>query len=336
MVDRSIFGPNAQRDAEAVSLLNQWLQRPRRNPYVDLTNSVQVCGTEACQPVPVPLRPTTDFLWQRDPFQLTGGGEGTIEGAGIDYILPYWMGRYFGVIAAGATVQSAAAPSSAIAPNSIASIFGNSLAAGIAQAQSQPLPTTLGGVTVTVTDSVGFQRPAPLIYVSPGQINFVVPDGVASGAATFTVNTGSGTQTINGTVQAVAPTLFSMNGNGTGVAAATAISTQAANPQMQSPIPVFRCAGSTCVSVPINLGVDTPIYVTFYGTGIRSRSSLSNVKVTINGTSVPVQYAGPTPGYAGLDQVNVGLILSLRGSGESNVVLTVDGQTSNTVTINIQ
>jgi hypothetical protein len=34
--------------------------------------------------------------------------------------------------------------------------------------------------------------------------------------------------------------------------------------------------------------------------------------------------------------VNVALTLNLRGSGESNVVLTVDGQTSNAVTVNIQ
>jgi uncharacterized protein (TIGR03437 family) len=88
--------------------------------------------------------------------------------------------------------------------------------------------------------------------------------------------------------------------------------------------------------VPIRLGVDTPVYVSFYGTGIRNRSSLANVAVTINGVGVPVLYAGPAPGYTGLDQVNVGLLLSLRGSGESNVVLTVDGQAANTVTINVQ
>jgi len=58
--------------------------------------------------------------------------------------------------------------------------------------------------------------------------------------------------------------------------------------------------------------------------------------VTINGTSVPVTFAGPSPNYTGLDQVNAQLVLSLRGSGQSNVVLTVDGQTSNTVTIDIQ
>jgi hypothetical protein len=43
-------------------------------------------------------RPTTDFLWQRNPFLLVGGGAGTIENAGIDYILPYWMARYYGTI----------------------------------------------------------------------------------------------------------------------------------------------------------------------------------------------------------------------------------------------
>jgi uncharacterized protein (TIGR03437 family) len=336
MVDRALEGPNASRDAETATLLDQWLQRPKRDPYVDLTKTVQVCGTEACQPVPVPLRPTTDFLWQRDPFQLAGGGLGTIESAGIDYILPYWMGRYYGVIAGATTVQSAAAPSSAVAPNSLASLFGPNLASGTAQAFTQPLPTELGGVTLTVTDATGVQRNAPLVYVSPGQINFVVPDGVAAGTATFTVTNGTASQVATGSVQSVAPTLFAMNGAGSGVAAATAISTQAANPQLQGPVAVFQCTASGCVSVPINLGVDTPDYVTFYGTGIRSRSSLSNVTVTINGVSVPVLYAGPTPNYAGLDQVNVGLILSLRGSGESKVVLTVDGQASNTVTINVQ
>jgi uncharacterized protein (TIGR03437 family) len=317
-------------------LLDQWLQRPKRDPYVDLTKTVQVCGSEACQPVPVPLRPPTDFLWQRDPFQLAGGGFGTVEGAGIDYILPYWMGRYYGVIDGGARVQSAAAPSSGVAPDSLASLFGANLAPGTAQATSQPLPIQLGGVTVTVTDATGAQRNAPLIYVSPGQINFVVPDGVAAGSATFTVANGSATQTVMGVVQPVMPTLFAMNGAGSGVAAATAVSVQAGDPKSQTPVPVFQCTSSGCVSVPIDLGVDTPVYVSFYGTGIRSRSSLANVTVTINGMSVPVLYAGSQPSYAGLDQVNVSLSLSLRGSRESNVVLTVDGQTSNTVTINIQ
>jgi uncharacterized protein (TIGR03437 family) len=88
--------------------------------------------------------------------------------------------------------------------------------------------------------------------------------------------------------------------------------------------------------VPLVLGVDRPLYVSFYGTGIRNRSSLANAMVTIDGADIPALYAGPAPNYAGLDQVNVGLPLTLRGSGEIQVTLAVDGQTSNVVTINVQ
>jgi hypothetical protein len=99
-IDRSIRGPNTGRDYDTRTFLDQWLTRPRRDPFVDVTGAYPSCGsagTEACKPIPVPARVPTDFLWQRDPFQLTGGGSGTIEGAGIDYILPYWMARYYGV-----------------------------------------------------------------------------------------------------------------------------------------------------------------------------------------------------------------------------------------------
>jgi uncharacterized protein (TIGR03437 family) len=335
IVDRALAGANEPRDAETRSLLDQWLTRPTRDFYVDLTSTVAACGSEACQPVPVPLRPPDEFIWQIDPFQLTGGGSGLIEGGGIDYLLPYWMGRYYGVVSNN-PILSAAATTVAVAPDSLASLYGANLASGTASASSQPLPTSLDGATLAVTDATGATRNAPLVYVSPTQINFVVPDGTATGQASFLAASGGASQMFTASVASVAPALFSMSGNGTGVAAATAIMTQASNPQMQSPVQVFQCTASGCVTTPIVLGVDTPVYVTFYGTGIRNRSSLANVAVTIDGTAVPVLYAGPTPGFAGLDQVNVGLTLGLRGSGESNVVLTVDGQTSNTVMIDVQ
>ena len=335
MIDRALRGPDAARDAETRTLLDQWLLRPRRDITVDVSSKVAVCGSAACQPVPVALRPPATFLWEVDPFHLQGGGSGIIENAGVDYILPYWMARYYGVINEG-RIQSAAAASSAIAPASLASLYGQNLAATTAQAGALPLPASLGGVTLAVTDSAGVQRSAPLLYVSPNQINFLVPDNVSAGSATFTVAGGSASQSVAATVRAVAPTLFSMSGNGSGVAAALAVAVQAGNPLVQSPVAVFQCGGAGCGPVPIALGVDRPVYVSFYGTGIRNRSSLGNVTVTINGVSVPVLFAGPAPDYVGLDQVNVGLPLTLRGSGECNVVVSADGQASNTVTINIQ
>jgi len=104
----------------------------------------------------------------------------------------------------------------------------------------------------------------------------------------------------------------------------------------QSSAPIFDCSSGACLSVPINLGIDTPAYLSLFGTGIRNRSSLSSVSVVIQGNSVPVLFAGPQGYYAGLDQVNTALPLSLRGGGETDLVLTVDGQAANTVRVNIQ
>ncbi len=100
MIDCALKGPNAKRDQRVRDLLAQWLERSRRNIYVDNTTLVPTCanGSRACDPIAVPQRITTDFLWQRSPFQLAGGGYNTIEGAGLDYTLPYWMARYYKVI----------------------------------------------------------------------------------------------------------------------------------------------------------------------------------------------------------------------------------------------
>ena len=62
--------------------------------------------------------------------------------AGVDYILPYWMARYYGVIPA-IEAQSAAAPNGAVTPESIASLYGSNLAAATQTASSQPPPASL-------------------------------------------------------------------------------------------------------------------------------------------------------------------------------------------------
>jgi uncharacterized protein (TIGR03437 family) len=336
IIDLGLNGPNPARDSQTLALLDGWLLRLRRDFGVDLHGVVPVCGDRACQPVPVWLRPPTDFLWQRSPFQLAVGGAGIIESAGIDYILPYWMARYYG-LRESIVVQSAAAPVAVVAPDSLGSIFGANLASATQQAASQPLPLSLGGVSLTVLDSAGTSASAPLLYVSPRQINFLMPPGLATGVATFTITDGgSSPLTAIGAVGQVAPTLFSMSGNGSGLAAATAIRVNAGNPNVQFPVTLFDCSSAPCKALPIDVGLDTPAFLTLYGTGIRKRSSLDKVLVTINGISVPALYAGPQPNFAGLDQINVPLTLNLRGSGVANVVLKVDQHQANTVTVDVQ
>ncbi|HEV2445223.1 MAG TPA: hypothetical protein VGS58_04855 [Candidatus Sulfopaludibacter sp.] len=100
MIDRALHGAGAARDAETRADLDAWLERPRTDVFVDWAGTIPSCGNpnEACHPLPVAERPPSDFLWQLDPYRLSGGGSGIIETAGIDYILPYWMARYYGVV----------------------------------------------------------------------------------------------------------------------------------------------------------------------------------------------------------------------------------------------
>jgi hypothetical protein len=105
------FGP------ETKTLLRLFLKRHRRNVSF-VVNDVETAvytppslgsfgGLEGAPstepmviskfPLPPDKRPATDFLWQRDPFRLQSWGNGTWEEPGVDYTLPYWMGRYYGV-----------------------------------------------------------------------------------------------------------------------------------------------------------------------------------------------------------------------------------------------
>jgi len=325
VIDLALNGPDSSRDNETLSLLDGWLLRLRRDFGVDRSHSVPVCGAQACQALPVWLRPNTDFLWQRSPFQLSvSGGAGIIETAGIDYILPYWMARYYG-LHEPAVVTSSAAAIAVVSPGALGSIYATNLAGTIQQASAVPLPSTLGGVDVNVRDSAGNSAQAELLYVSPGQINFIVPDGLVTGVATFTIhNGGSAPVTALGAIGQVGPAIFSLNGSGSGLAAATAVSI---TPHGERPLDLTS---------PIDVSGSAPVYLTLYATGVRNRTSTDNVLVTVNGVELPVLYAGPQPTFAGLDQINVELPVILRGAGIAEVVLKVDQHQANAVTLSIQ
>ncbi len=65
------------------------------------------------------------------------------------------------------------------AAEAMVSSFGTNLSTGIASATGSPLPTTLDGTTVTMTDSAQAARVAPLFFVSPTQINYEIERDVA-------------------------------------------------------------------------------------------------------------------------------------------------------------
>jgi uncharacterized protein (TIGR03437 family) len=172
-------------------------------------------------------------------------------------------------------------------------------------------------------------------------MNLWIPAGVAAGPATLSfpvtgLPPGVGAAALRNvpfTVARVAPGLFSLD-NG-GVAAATGMRLTIPG-GAQSAVTTYHCdPGQTCVPVPIDVGVDAPVYLSCYGTGIRGVGT-GDVMVKIADTPMKATYAGPQGTIPGLDQVNVRLPLSLRGSGVVNVVVIVGGVKSNPVKIAIR
>lgn len=226
-----------------------------------------------------------------------------------------------------------------VAPAAIVSAFGQNLAADTAVAEEVPLPTTLAGTTVEVTDSAGTSRDSPLFFVSPEQVNYQIPPATAIGEATVTIRgQGGGTISSNIPVAPVAPGVFSANASGQGVGLMAAIRVDAGGAQTVVPVFEYSAAAQQLVSVPIDLGAATDqIYLILYGTGIRGFSNASGLGATVGGVSTPVLGAAKQAEYIGLDQANIGpLPRSLAGRGEVGVVLTVDGRKTNMVIVNIQ
>lgn len=225
-----------------------------------------------------------------------------------------------------------------LAADSLVVALGPGLASASQAAFSMPPPATLALTTVSVQDSLGAVRQAPLYYVSPTQIDYVVPDGTATGAATVTVSSnGQITATGGVTIDTVAPGVFTANGDGKGVPAAQAITIAPDGTQATTPVALCGATTGSCVPAPIDLGATgTQVVLALFGTGIRGFSSLAAVSATIGGASAQVQSAGAVPQYSGLDEVKIVIPRTLAGLGALDLILTVDGKAANTVQITIK
>ncbi len=243
----------------------------------------------------------------------------------------------FTIISTVTSVSAASFLGAELAPESIVAAFGVNLATTVAVADSTPLPTTLAGTKVSVKDSAGTERLAPLFFVAPSQVNYQMPAGTANGAATITITSGDGKISI-GTQQiaSVFPGLFTANSSGEGVPAANIFRLKANGETSTELLSRLDTGTGRFVPIPIDLGpAGEQVFGIFFGTGFRS-ASLNNVTATIGGVNCEVLYAGLTPGFIGLDQFNVRLDRALIARGDVDVVITVSGKVANTVRINIK
>ncbi len=93
------------------------------------------------------------------------------------------------------------------APGMILSVFGSRLSNGAQAAASVPLPLTMQGTTATVNG-----RPAPLYYVSPGQINMQIPYETAPGTATLAITVAGQSASQQFQVSSTAPGIYTSDG----------------------------------------------------------------------------------------------------------------------------
>lgn len=211
-----------------------------------------------------------------------------------------------------------------IAPKEIVSAFGQNFSAISDKATDTPLPTSLAGVTVKVRDSAGVERLSPLFFVSPTQINYQIPAGTALGQAVVTVTASNG-RLHNGLidVQSNAPSIFTMNQQGTGAAAALDAITFTG-----APFNAMQANGQPNIIA---------LFTTGLGADVTDADGNVNtsVEARIDGQVVTVQYAGRAPGFVGLNQINVQLPAGIA-SGTHTLTLSRNGALSNTVTIAIR
>jgi uncharacterized protein (TIGR03437 family) len=226
-------------------------------------------------------------------------------------------------------VNAASFQKSLLAPDSIVTAFGAHFTAAIAGAETNPAPTSLAGLTVNVEDSTGSVRGAPLFFVSPGQLNFLMPEGTAPGPVTITIAGAPASFRTQALVQTVAPGLFGVGGLAAANIATFRNGVQTIGNALRAG------SGGNLELTPIDLGPeDQQVFLILYGTGIRKHAG--RVTVRIGNSTVEAAYAGAHGAFAGLDQINIELPRALRGAGVVDTSLTIEGRTTNAVKILIQ
>jgi uncharacterized protein (TIGR03437 family) len=201
-----------------------------------------------------------------------------------------------------------------VAPGAFVAIYGTGLAGSTLSAPAPNYPTALGDVQVKVNGAA-----AAIQYISSGQLNIIWPDA-APGITKLTVATASGSFSTNVIVQSAVPSVFTLGGD-----------TAAA----------INGITGTVVSqaAPLHAGVDI---VSLFLTGLGLTARTGNLDyariqptVTIGGQACDLTYAGRVPGFPALDQINCSVPAGLSGAAVP-VIVTSNGRTANTVTLNIQ
>jgi uncharacterized protein (TIGR03437 family) len=172
---------------------------------------------------------------------------------------------------------------------------------------------------------------APLFYSSTGQVNAQIPFELAASTSQQLVLSASNTFAVPETItlDVARPGIFSANSSGAGQGAIT-------NPQgaiVDSKAPA--ASGDVVIAYCSGLGATNPAVAS----NARPPSAeplarvITPVTATVGGVSALVQFAGLSPGFVGLYQVNIQIPAGITSGPAVPVVIAQGGVNSNTVTI---
>jgi uncharacterized protein (TIGR03437 family) len=209
-----------------------------------------------------------------------------------------------------------------IAPGTLVMMYGVNLAPAAAQATSIPLPTSLAGTSVTIGGIA-----APLYYVGPTQINAEVPVELVPGNQYQVIVTSNGAVTVPDLIQvsAVSPGVASgLSGLAVAQHAANYATITEANPAKPGEYVTLYLSGLGATTVAVADGAASPSDPP----GLAYASVQPTL--TLNGTPVPISFAGLTPTLVGLFQINFQLPANTP-NGDSQLVVTQSGVSNGAV-----
>ena len=218
------------------------------------------------------------------------------------------------------------------APGSLISLFGISLADGLAQANALPLPDQLGTSSLMIGGVT-----VPLIFVSENQVNALVPYGLQTKGKYQAIvqhgNAISSPETI--TVLDAQPAVFTTDQSGKGQGHVYKIMPDGAQilaapnaPAHAGDVLTIYCTGLGEVNPPVEAGVPAPLDTL--------EPTVNPVMVTIGGVNAQVLFAGLTPGFTGLYQINVVVPDGVTAGDAVPVAISAAGQQSIPVSMAMQ
>ena len=196
-----------------------------------------------------------------------------------------------------------------------------------------PLPTSVGGVSIRVTDSNGTARLSPILYAGIGQVNYWIEPQTALGLATVELLRADGSPGLTGSIiiEAISPGLFTATGNARGPVSGVAHYSRNGQPITSV---VYECDAAKCSTVPIPVSGETATLIELYGTGFRDAKG--PFRVTLGNLPVRIVSVGTQPGVAVNDRIVIELEQQLKGLGEEDLVFFVGEKISNVVRLQVE